>query len=317
MNNVFGRVLNPHCLSLTAGGSSGGEGALVGFHGSPLGVGTDFGGSIRVPALCGGTFGFKPTVNRVPYGGQASPMRDGFPGWAPVAGPFCHNADDLTFFTREVLRSKPWTRDFTACHVNWRDIEPSTRLNIGLYLGHAEYPLTAPVKQALEASAAALREAGHQIIPMDDFPSLLTATRIAFEYFELDDKHTPFRKIEAGGEKPIKALEYMGYNLEEARTRDIDDVWRLNVELESFREEVFHRWRAAELDVLLCPVAQHNAVPHDTFGKPVYTLMWNLLDVSMPFMRPDEALTYNWHLVPCGRYTSEKQQNRITSCGLK
>lgn len=290
---MFGRVLNPHCLSLTAGGSSGGEGALVGFHGSPLGVGTDMGGSIRVPALCGGTFGFKPTANRVPYGGQASPLRDGFPGWAPAAGPLCHTAADLTFFTREVIRSKPWTRDFTACHVNWRRIQPSNRLNIGLYLGHSEYPLTTPVKQALEASAAILRGAGHQIIPMGDFPSLPTATRIAFGYVELDNKRTALRNLEAGGEKPIKALEYMGFaNPVEARTRDLDDVWRLNMELETFREEVFRRWRAAELDVLLCPVAQHNAVPHDTFGKPVYTMIWNLLDVSTRFMRPDHALAH-------------------------
>lgn len=53
--NLFGRVLNPHKLSLTAGGSSGGEGALIAFRGSILGVGTDIGGSIRIPSICCGT----------------------------------------------------------------------------------------------------------------------------------------------------------------------------------------------------------------------------------------------------------------------
>jgi amidase len=43
-NNIFGRVLNPWNTMLTAGGSSGGEGALVAFRGSPLGVGTDLAG---------------------------------------------------------------------------------------------------------------------------------------------------------------------------------------------------------------------------------------------------------------------------------
>lgn len=43
-NNIFGRTLNPHNTSLTAGGSSGGEGALVAFRGSPLGIGTDIAG---------------------------------------------------------------------------------------------------------------------------------------------------------------------------------------------------------------------------------------------------------------------------------
>jgi Asp-tRNA(Asn)/Glu-tRNA(Gln) amidotransferase A subunit family amidase len=59
-NYVFGRVLNPHKLKLGAGGSSGGEGALVAMRGSILGIGTDIGGSIRIPALCNGTYGFKP-----------------------------------------------------------------------------------------------------------------------------------------------------------------------------------------------------------------------------------------------------------------
>jgi amidase len=46
-NNVFGRTLNPYNLSLTSGGSSGGEGALIAMRGSPLGVGTDIGGSVK------------------------------------------------------------------------------------------------------------------------------------------------------------------------------------------------------------------------------------------------------------------------------
>lgn len=274
MNNVFGRVLNPHRLSLTAGGSSGVEGALVGFHGSPLGVGTDLGGSIRVPALCGGVFGFKPTANRVPYCGQASPARNGSPGMEPAAGPLCHTAADLTFFTREVINSKPWTRDFKALHVNWRHLQPSTSLKIGLYLGHPDCPLTAPVRQALETSAAALLEAGHEILTIDDFPSPITALRIASDFLALDNKNTPFRHIEAGDEKPIKALGYMGFDEAlAAGDRDLEDVWRLNVELDSSREAVFQRWRSAKLDVLLSPVAQHDAVPHDTFGKPFYTLL--------------------------------------------
>jgi len=44
-NEIFGETLNPHNRSLTSGGSSGGEGALIAMHGSPLGVGTDIGGS--------------------------------------------------------------------------------------------------------------------------------------------------------------------------------------------------------------------------------------------------------------------------------
>lgn len=61
-NNVFGRTLNPRNVSLTAGGSTGGEGALLALRGSVLGVGTDIGGSVRVPAVCNGIYGFRPSV---------------------------------------------------------------------------------------------------------------------------------------------------------------------------------------------------------------------------------------------------------------
>ncbi|KAM3414843.1 hypothetical protein BST61_g9987 [Cercospora zeina] len=70
-NNVLGTVLNPNKLSLGAGCSSGGKGALVAFRGSPLGVGTDIDGSVRIPALCNGTHGYKPTPARVPFGNQS------------------------------------------------------------------------------------------------------------------------------------------------------------------------------------------------------------------------------------------------------
>ena len=68
-NNVFGRMLNYNRLTLTAGGSSGGEGALVAMRGSILGVETDIAGSVRIPALCYGTYGFKTSTDRIPISG--------------------------------------------------------------------------------------------------------------------------------------------------------------------------------------------------------------------------------------------------------
>ena len=54
VNNCYGRTVNPHNRALTSGGSSGGESALIAMKGSPLGVGTDIGGSLRIPAACTG-----------------------------------------------------------------------------------------------------------------------------------------------------------------------------------------------------------------------------------------------------------------------
>ena len=66
MNRLYGRCLNPWDRTRYPGGSSGGEGALIGSRASPLGLGTDFGGSVRTPACINGICAFKPTNGRVP-----------------------------------------------------------------------------------------------------------------------------------------------------------------------------------------------------------------------------------------------------------
>ena len=65
-NNVFGQSVNAFNRRLISGGSSGGEAALIGARGSILGVGTDIGGSIRIPANMQGLYGLNPTIGRVP-----------------------------------------------------------------------------------------------------------------------------------------------------------------------------------------------------------------------------------------------------------
>ena len=69
MNRVDGRVANPYHPSLTAGGSSGGAGALVSFYISPVSVSEDTGGSTRHPAFQNHNFGYDPSRNHYPnYG---------------------------------------------------------------------------------------------------------------------------------------------------------------------------------------------------------------------------------------------------------
>ncbi len=69
-NNVYGRTNNPYDLSRTSGGSSGGEAAIIGAGGVPFGIGSDIGGSIRMPSAFCGIFGHLPTSGRVPIDGH-------------------------------------------------------------------------------------------------------------------------------------------------------------------------------------------------------------------------------------------------------
>jgi amidase len=70
-NHVFKQSVNSLNKALISGGSSGGEGALVGARASILGIGTDIGGSVRIPAVLQGLYGMCPTVGRVPNDNSA------------------------------------------------------------------------------------------------------------------------------------------------------------------------------------------------------------------------------------------------------
>jgi fatty acid amide hydrolase 2 len=93
-NRVYGRTNNPYDASRTAGGSSGGEGAIVGAGGSPFGLGSDIGGSIRMPAFFNGVFGHKPTGGLVPGTGQY-PCAENDALRLLTTGPLCRRAEDL------------------------------------------------------------------------------------------------------------------------------------------------------------------------------------------------------------------------------
>lgn len=106
-NNIFGRTLNPNNAILTAGGLSGGEGAIVRLRGSMIGVGTDIAGSVRIPASCCGVYGFKPTTNRIPYDKQMDPAQHMYMGIEPAAGPLANNYKDFRFFVENMVRACP------------------------------------------------------------------------------------------------------------------------------------------------------------------------------------------------------------------
>ncbi|KAI7055522.1 amidase [Hortaea werneckii] len=120
-NNVFGRTLNPANKALTAGGSSGGEGALVAMRGSPLGIGTDVGGSIRIPAMCNGLVGVKPSHGRVPYAGQEAGSLPGSSklGIEATAGPIAKTVRDCELLLRVVGDASPWLFDPDVLPHSW------------------------------------------------------------------------------------------------------------------------------------------------------------------------------------------------------
>ncbi|GKZ26505.1 hypothetical protein AbraIFM66951_002586 [Aspergillus brasiliensis] len=287
-NNIFGRTLNPHNTNLTAGGSSGGEGALVAFRGSLLGIGTDIAGSIRIPSLCCGVYGFKPTIDRIPWAGQVADLAmEGVPGLKPAAGPLAHSLNDIELFMSTILNAEPWKYDSTASAAPWTYPQTSSddpkQLTIGILPESKAFPLHPPVKRALQSAITSLVKKGYRIVHLSETPAidLAYANRLAFQYF-IYGPHVDH--IAASGEPPVKSVAAMsspmftgpfpvGMDLP-----PFEKIDALHKARKAYAEAWRKTWVENNLDILLAPGAQNTAVPHDTFGWPPYTVVWNLLD---------------------------------------
>ncbi len=168
INNVWGETRNPIHTGLSAGGSSGGEGALIAMRGSPLGVGTDIGGSIRIPSAWCQLYGLKPSFGRFPSWGGKS----GIPGQEfvlAVNGPMSRSLNSVKLYCEAVLSSNvaPWTLDAKCLPIPWRHdvIQPKGRkLRFGV-VGADDGVVTChpPVERAIKIVSDALLEAGHEV----------------------------------------------------------------------------------------------------------------------------------------------------------
>ena len=138
-SNIYGVTVNPYNTNLTSGGSSGGEGALLGIRGSCLGIGTDIGGSIRSPAANQGLFGFKPTSYRLPLDGFAATML-GQEQIVPVVGPLSTSLEGIKIFMKTLIDQKPWLYEPSLVPMPWKDSKQSTLVSNQSIRTQSQYP---------------------------------------------------------------------------------------------------------------------------------------------------------------------------------
>lgn len=158
-NVLYGRTNNPHNLAHTPGGSSGGEGALVASGGSVFGIGSDVGGSIRIPSSFCGIVGHKPSAGLVPNTGHYPPAPP--PGADYLAtGPMCRRVGDVMPILR--VLAGPDGQDQAARAIPLRDPAQVRLDEVTLYpLPDAgRLRSSAPLRQAVESAAEALSTQG-------------------------------------------------------------------------------------------------------------------------------------------------------------
>lgn len=265
-NAIFGAANNPWDLSRTPGGSSGGEAAALAAGLSYLSVGSDIGGSIRVPAHFCGVYGHKPTLGVVPLRGHIPPPPGGPPG-APstlaVAGPLARSASDLTL-ALQVLGGPDGDE---ARAYRWSPLPARgsrlTDYRIGFVLDDRRCPVSPEVGGVVQQAVDALKKAGAHleegwppgVVPSNQYDTYLYLLFATFGFQLQDEQLESYRALAATKDgsyrstiaqawtDPVRSLQAAGGRRMAARA-----VWQ-----EYFRTH----------DAFLLPTSFVPAFPHD------------------------------------------------------
>ena len=207
-NSLFGATRNPIDLSLTPGGSSGGESAAVAARLSALGIGTDFGGSLRWPAHCTGVLALRPTAGRIPSTGQLPtpsldepliPNEVTLQGRVQVIGPLARSVDDLELALRVMSGPDGW--DPFAPPVELMGSRDARVANVAVWAGPPEPPAHPDVVAVVRAAGAALDTRGFDVD--DEAPTMLEAAGPLYSELRATDRLQDVRRIVRGREDQL------------------------------------------------------------------------------------------------------------------
>ncbi|XP_051802956.1 vitamin D3 hydroxylase-associated protein-like isoform X3 [Acanthochromis polyacanthus] len=304
-NPIYGQTVNPHNLQKTSGGSSGGEGALIGGGGALLGIGSDIGGSIRIPASFCGICGFKPTSGRLSLQG----LRSTCPGQKSVRaspGPMARDVDSIVLCMQALLCDHMFSLDPTVPPLpfNMQIYQSTKPLRIG-YLENNGFQQPSPsMVRSVREVRALLEQAGHTFVPYQPLRIKETFYELLFKGTYADGAATlaknmagspidPTMKRAFPHTLPLRLRRIFSFLLEPWQPRtsltlrarcgvgSIPELWEQHAAVEDYIKETIAHWRKCDIDVLLCPVI---APAYNFFytGKNTamlsYTWLYNLLN---------------------------------------
>lgn len=273
-NLVYGRTNNPYDPSRTPGGSSGGAAAIIAAGASPFDIGTDTGGSIRLPSHFCGIAGIKPTTGRVPCTGNALPS-SGLIAPLSQPGPMARYVDDLGLLLSII--AGPDLIDPHSVDAVWHD--PTgvdvTSLRIGYHTDNGIRKPMGEIQSAVQHAVQMLRDNGMAVsearpsgIEMAGFIFSRVFSADGGEMLEalLEDNHTrtPSPRVQASLDRPAPAISQ----------REFAQVLTLWDNYKSTMLSYFN-----DFDILICPVNAHTAIVHgndEDLAAYSYTLSFNL-----------------------------------------
>jgi Asp-tRNA(Asn)/Glu-tRNA(Gln) amidotransferase A subunit family amidase len=264
-NLLYGRTNSPWDLARTPGGSSGGEAAAIAAGMSAGGVGSDGGGSIRVPAHFSGICGLKPTPGRIPATGHF-PASAGAFARIGVVGPMARTVADLKALF-EVMQG-PDDGDVCAAPVplRWLADDQVRRLRIGCFEDDGRTPVTDETRAAVRTAAEVLHHAGFHV---EGFrPSGLEEARLLWNKFFVRVGGMLIAPMFKGRERDLSPIlkQFLEWSAAEPphTAETLLDAWTRRDEL-----RVQFAAQMQEYPILLCPAA---AIPAFRHGERSWTI---------------------------------------------
>lgn len=298
-NALWGVTRNPFNPARVPGGSSGGEAAAIATGMTPWGVGTDIGGSIRIPCHFTGIYGLKPTVDTWSMRGSMGSM----PGQELVRaqmGPMARTVDDLVLMCRHLdprvmSRHDPGVPPLPPPDPSGVDLKG---MRIGWHDDDGYLTPAPPLRRAVALAKAALEAAGAELVPFrpvdegevlflwvmalsSDGGSTLKRQLQRGEAFCPQLK--PSRRLQGLPAAARKAIAAILERTGEARIarllkgigeKSVADWWQMAAQRTAMRRAEFDAWRTAEIDALICPAHVVPAMPHQQSGEFVAAMTY-------------------------------------------
>ncbi|MBX7195218.1 MAG: amidase [Sandaracinaceae bacterium] len=321
-NFLFGTTNNPWALDRTPGGSSGGEAAAIASGASVMGIGTDIGGSLRIPAGFSGLATIKPTLHRWSNRGSLGLLL-GQEIVRSQIGPIARDAADVAFLLRALDSPLHAQLDPEVPPLPIGDPAAVSLkgLRVGVFEDDGFFTPCVSSKRAVRQAAEALERAGAIVVPFappraDEHYLVLACAVTADGLDTLDGwlgqdrviapvalnrrlAHTP-GQVRRGLSKALGALgeRRVAKTLGLVGRRDVASYWKLAYDRMAMQRGELDRWNELSLDCVLCPATATPAAPHgstaDFTPAAAYTTRYNVLNlpagvVSTTTVRPNET----------------------------
>jgi amidase len=273
-NNITGRTFNPHNIRLSPGGSSGGESASIGFRCAAIGVASDIGGSIRLPAAFCGSYGIRPTTLRTPWNGVGL-AGEGQEAIRCTLGPIANSLRDLDLFMTAVTDGKPWEEETRLVPLPWKELTATRDFTVGVLWDDGMVHPHPPIQRAMKMAVAKMKAAGIKTVDWQPYKHE-HGMRIINDLFYPDGAAVQIAALESSGEPwlPLTKEAFI-----RARNMTVPETWMVNSERETYRSEHRLLMKKHNVDFILCPsYVGVAAEPHEA-RYFAYTAIWNVLDM--------------------------------------